>query len=74
MAAQAARDEARVMDLVRDRFARLAAQAGAAAPQTLGRQLMAMWGRALTDAVIEGYPAPSRAARAAAERLFAPHP
>lgn len=54
----------------RNSFARLSAEAGAADPETLARQLLALWDGALMDAFIEGDAAPIIAARAAAERLL----
>jgi AcrR family transcriptional regulator len=55
---------------LRARFVRLAAEDGVPDPQTLGRQLLALWDGALADAFIEGDAAPIVAARAAAERLL----
>jgi AcrR family transcriptional regulator len=77
LAAHAGFDDARLLDLVRShkaalraRFARLAQQAGLAEPETLARQLLALWDGSLTDAFIEGGTAPISAARSAAERLL----
>lgn len=79
LAAHAAVEDARLLDLVRshkallrDRFTRLAQQAGMADPETLARQLLALWDGSLTDAFIEGDTAPISAARCAAEHLLRP--
>jgi AcrR family transcriptional regulator len=77
LAAHAGPEDGRLLALVRDhkaalrdRFARLAAEDGAPEPETLGRQLLALWDGALADAAIEGDPAPVAAARDAARRLI----
>lgn len=77
LAAHAALDDARLLDLVRGhkaalrgRFSRLAEQAGAADPETLARQLLALWDGSVTDSFIEGDTAPIAAARSAAEHLL----
>lgn len=77
LAAHAALDDARLLGLVRshkaalrDSFARLAQQAGMADPETVARQLLALWDGSLTDAFIEGDTAPILAARSAAEHLL----
>lgn len=81
LAAHAEREDARLLDLVRrhkaalrNRFARLAGQAGAGEPEMAARQLLALWDGSLTDAFIEGDVAPILAARGAAERLLKPQP
>lgn len=78
LAAHAGADDEPLMDLarshkrvVRDRFERLATDLGDPAPQTLARQLLALWDGALVDAFIERDVAPVLAARAAAVRLLA---
>lgn len=55
---------------LRERFTQLAAKACAPDPETLGRQWLALWDGALTDAHIEGDVAPILAAREAAARLL----
>lgn len=77
LAAHAAVEDTRLLDLVRshkaalrDRFTRLAQQAGRSDPETLARQLLALWDGSLTDAFIEGDAAPISAARSAAEHLL----
>jgi AcrR family transcriptional regulator len=78
LAAHASPDEARLTALVRGhkaavraRFGALAARAGQPEPERLGRQLLALWDGALSDAAVEGDTAPIDAARAAAARLLA---
>ena len=72
-------DEAddRLVDLVRkhkrdlrERFEDLMRHHGASDPETLGRQLLALWDGALVDTFIEGSTAPIKAARAAATKLI----
>ncbi|WP_185020747.1 TetR/AcrR family transcriptional regulator [Histidinibacterium lentulum] len=77
LAAHAAVDDARLIDLVRrhksalrGRFSRLAERAGVADPEKTARQLLALWDGSLTDAFIEGDAAPVSAARCAAEHLL----
>jgi len=77
LAAHAAVEDTRLLDLVRshkaalrDSFTRLALQARMADPETLARQLLALWDGSLTDAFIERDTAPISAARSAAERLL----
>jgi len=77
LAAHAGLNDARLLDLarghkaaLRGRFSRLAQQAGRSDPETLARQLLALWDGSLTDAFIEGDTAPISAARSAAERLL----
>lgn len=55
---------------LRDRFTRLAQAHGHADPDTIGRQLLALWDGSISDAFIEGDPAAIRAARMAAEQLL----
>lgn len=77
LAAHAGLDDARLLDLarghkaaLRNRFSRLAEEAGADDPETLARQLLALWDGSLTDAFIEGDTAPLLAARRAADYLL----
>lgn len=78
LAAHAGVEDARLLDLVRShkrtlrgRFEDLARALGAPAPETTGRQLLAMWDGALVDAFIEGSVTPITAARAAAAKIIA---
>ena len=57
---------------LRDRFTRLALESGTHDADLLGRQLLALWDGALSDAFIEGDVAPIAAARVAAARLLGP--
>jgi hypothetical protein len=55
---------------LRARFTTLAENAGAADPDLLGRQLLALWDGAISDAFIEADDGPITAARAAAQHLL----
>jgi len=77
LAAHVGIDDERLSGLVREHklflrksFERLATDLGDAAPETLGRQLLALWDGAVVDAFVEGDTAPIRAARAAAAKLI----
>lgn len=59
---------------LRNRFTELAVEAGQHNPLALGRQLLALWDGALSDAFIEHDTAPIDAARSAAARLLGPAP
>lgn len=79
LAAHVEVDDARLLDLVRShkvalrcRFSRLAEEIGLSDPDLLGRQLLALWDGALTDAFIERNIAPILAARSAAGQLLRP--
>jgi AcrR family transcriptional regulator len=79
LAAHSGPDDAPLIALVRhhkaalrERFTRLARECGEHDPDLLGRQLLALWDGALSDAFIEGDVAPIAAARAAAARLLSP--
>lgn len=77
LAAHTGVEDSRLLELVRQhkrdirrRFEALASELGASAPQTLSRQLLALWDGALVDAYIEGNSAPIESARLAALALI----
>lgn len=78
LAAHVGIDDERLSGLVREHklslrksFERLAKELGDTEPETLGRQLLALWDGAVVDAFIEADTAPIHAARAAAAKLVA---
>lgn len=81
LAAHIGVEDARLLDLARGHkralracFEGLARDTGDPAPETTGRQLLALWDGALVDAFIEGDVAPIIAARAAAAKIIARAP
>lgn len=77
LSAHTAADDDRLTGLIcrhkaglRARFTQLSAADGRPDPDLIGRQLLILWDGALTDAFIEGDPAPIAAARSAAALLL----
>jgi len=77
LAAHVGISDAELFDLVRDHkrklrehFVRLVSASGQADAELVGRQLLALWDGALSDAHIENDTAPIRAARAGAAALL----